>query len=90
MLVPHLEWNPCPLQWEHGVLTTGLPGKSDMQFFKKAEGILIILRPNLSHLYRELAIYLISDLYLMGFPCGSAGKEPSCNAGDRGLIPGLA
>ena len=25
----------------------------------------------------------------MGFPCGSAGKEPACNAGDPGLIPGL-
>ena len=22
--------------------------------------------------------------------CGSAGKEPSCNAGDLGSIPGLA
>ena len=25
----------------------------------------------------------------MGFPCGSAGKESSCNAGDLGWIPGL-
>ena len=25
----------------------------------------------------------------MGFPCGSAGKEPACNVGDLGLIPGL-
>ena len=25
----------------------------------------------------------------MGFPCGSAGKECACNAGDLGLIPGL-
>ena len=25
----------------------------------------------------------------MGFPCGSAGKESVCNAGDLGLIPGL-
>ena len=25
----------------------------------------------------------------MGFPCGSAGKESSWNAGDMGLIPGL-
>ena len=25
----------------------------------------------------------------MGFPCGSADKEPACNAGDLGLIPGL-
>ena len=24
-----------------------------------------------------------------GFPCGSAGKESACNAGDRGLIPRL-
>ena len=25
----------------------------------------------------------------MGFPCGSTGKEPTCNAGDLGSIPGL-
>ena len=25
----------------------------------------------------------------LGFPCGSAGKEPTCNVGDLGLIPGL-
>ena len=25
----------------------------------------------------------------MGSPCGSAGKESICNAGDFGLIPGL-
>ena len=24
----------------------------------------------------------------LGSPCGSAGKESACNAGDRGLIPG--
>ena len=24
-----------------------------------------------------------------GFPCGSAGKESACNAGDLSLIPGL-
>ena len=27
--------------------------------------------------------------FLWGFPCGSAGKESACNAGDLGLIPGL-
>ena len=26
---------------------------------------------------------------LLGFPCGSAGKESSCSVGDLGLIPGL-
>jgi len=25
----------------------------------------------------------------LGFPCGSAGKESTCNAGYLGLIPGL-
>ena len=24
-----------------------------------------------------------------GFPCGSAGEESACNAGDLGLVPGL-
>ena len=28
-------------------------------------------------------------LVVLGFPCGSAGKESSCNAGDLGSIPGL-
>ena len=26
---------------------------------------------------------------LLGFPCGSAGKESACHSGDLGLIPGL-
>ena len=26
---------------------------------------------------------------LLGFPCGSPGKESACNAGDLSLIPGL-
>ena len=25
----------------------------------------------------------------LGFPCGSVGKESTCNMGDLGLIPGL-
>ena len=25
----------------------------------------------------------------VGFPCGSAGKEPACNVGDLGSTPGL-
>ena len=28
-------------------------------------------------------------LTALGFPGGSAGKEPTCNAGDLGSIPGL-
>ena len=26
---------------------------------------------------------------LLGFPCGSVGKESACNVGDLGSIPGL-
>ena len=31
----------------------------------------------------------VTDFIFLGFPYGSAGKEPACNAGDPGLIPGL-
>ena len=44
-----------------------------------------ILQPySLMHLYTHTHVYLY-----MGFPCGLAGKEPVCNAGDLGLVPGL-
>ena len=26
---------------------------------------------------------------ILGLPCNSGGKEPACNVGDLGLIPGL-
>ena len=32
ILVPQPGINPCPLHWEHRVLTTGQPGKSREQF----------------------------------------------------------
>ena len=31
----------------------------------------------------------LSTLVFLGFPCGSAGKESTCNVGDLGLIPEL-
>ena len=36
-----------------------------------------------------LALILLKSLCLLGFPCGSAGKESTCNAGDLSSIPGL-
>ena len=33
---------------------------------------------------------LLTTSVFLGFPCGSAGKESACNAGDLGSIPGLA
>ena len=35
------------------------------------------------------AFTLLYYIDSMGFPCGSAGKEPACNTGDLGSIPGL-
>jgi len=32
---------------------------------------------------------LAGKIFTIGFPCGSVGKESTCNAGDLGLIPGL-
>ena len=34
-------------------------------------------------------MYLLAFLPSLGFPCGSAGEESACNAGDLGSIPGL-
>ena len=30
-----------------------------------------------------------THLGILGLPCGSAGKESTCDVGDLGLIPGL-
>ena len=37
----------------------------------------------------SLSFLFVVDLWILGFPCGSAGKESDCNAGDLGSIPGL-
>ena len=34
-------------------------------------------------------LIVVNSLNDRGFPCGSAGKESTCNAGDLGLFPGL-
>ena len=34
-------------------------------------------------------IYFTEVYLILGFPCGSAGKESARNVGDLGLIPGL-
>ena len=36
-----------------------------------------------------LSVLMWDPALNLGFPGGSAGKEPACNAGDRGSIPGL-
>ena len=34
-------------------------------------------------------MHRLPTLVFLGFPCGSDGKESTCNAGDLGLIAGL-
>ena len=34
-------------------------------------------------------MHRLPTLVFLGFPCGSDGKESTCNAGDLGLITGL-
>ena len=37
-----------------------------------------------------LKAWFVNRIYVhAGFPCGSAGKESACNAGDQGSIPGF-
>ena len=38
---------------------------------------------------RSVGKGIASHSSFLGFPYGSAGKEPTCNAGDLGLTPGL-
>ena len=34
-------------------------------------------------------LFIVLSLLSLGFPCGSAGRESTCNEGDLGSIPGL-
>ena len=38
---------------------------------------------------RNISIYMNKSMSLLGFPDSSVGKKSTCNAGDRGSIPGL-
>ena len=35
-----------------------------------------------------VCVFMYIYMYMAGFPCSSVGKEPACNAGDLGSIPG--
>ena len=37
----------------------------------------------------SIFLFLCQYHTVLGFPCGSAGKESTCNVGDLGSIPGL-
>ena len=45
------------------------------------------LREGVKNAYRDKFSAILNSI--LGFPCGSVGKESTCNAGDLGLVPGL-
>ena len=45
--------------------------------------------PEHTHTNTTTVYILVHISFLQGFPCGSAGKESACDAGDLDLIPGL-
>ena len=40
------------------------------------------------HFNQGIFIEAFQPFLIRGLPRGSGGKEPSCNAGDRGSVPG--
>ena len=38
---------------------------------------------------QSVVLYYGRPSQFRGFPCGSAGEESACNAGDLGSVPGL-
>ena len=88
---------PFPLQLLAPVQTPGLTGQiililplnsllttteNDFIFTKFLE---YLLTQSLKNMY----MFNNRPVLCMGSPCGSAGKESTCNAGDLGSIPGL-
>ena len=50
---------------------------------------MVILNQTLSDPEHARVLKEAQRYAMLGFPCGSAGKEFTCNAGDLGLIPRL-
>ena len=49
--------------------------------------IITLISEGVKNAYRGKFSAILNSI--LGFPCDSAGKESTCNAGDLGLIPGL-
>ena len=56
---------------------------------RKRQKVLAQLVKNPPAMQEDLLGDRLPTPVLLGFPCGSAGKESACNVGDLGWIPGL-
>ena len=85
---------PWRLRLEWGGHKRRMPAEAESQKLEKA---INGFSPEVSWESAALAIYWFQPnetvfrllVSRTGFPCGSAGKEYACDAGDLGLIPGL-
>ena len=74
------------LDFPGGPVVKNLPSIAGMWIRSLIGGVLPAMWYNQKKKKRK---NLSSGFYGSGFPCGSAGKESTCNAGDLGSIPGL-
>ena len=56
---------------------------------EKVSGVERLWNRGPSFLWEVRGDFPVEEIFKVGFPCGSAGKESACTAGDLGLIPGL-
>ena len=49
----------------------------------------VIATENAVCLFQNYLLFIMALWTCGGFPCGSAGKQSTCNVGDLGSIPGL-
>ena len=66
--------------WKHLNVNRGIDKEEGVHIYN---GILLIHNKE----WNDAICSNLSDP--RGFPCGSAGKESTCNAGDLGSVPGL-
>ena len=55
-----------------------------LSYFPKSLFFSVVIHLSFSYTHTHTHTHI----YIHGFPCGSAGKESACNAGDPGSIPG--
>ena len=71
-----LGWNPCLLHWQ---------ADSHPLYYQSPQYIFIVHL----HMRKPQISFKVTHIRLLGFPCGLAGKESTCNVGGLGSIPGL-
>ena len=78
-----------PQWWGRGTHLLLLPSVNQKQGSGIKRRASLIELSNPATFKGHFETYLVLVFCFRGFPCGSAGRESACNAGDPGLTPGL-